>query len=114
MSSTRNTLAPYAAMSAGDLSQATVTSATVNILRLDNIGIQINSTGAATGSFAVNCSNDAANWFNVVVSPPMAVSGSNLVIGRQVTNLPWNYLQVVYTKTSGTGAATVLISGRGN
>ncbi len=125
MSGRKNTLYPYKAISAGDMSQASITSSITDILFLDNIGLQMNWTGTPTGTFSVQVSNDyvpgpqgqpalkAGNWNAYTLSPALgAPSGSAGTTAGSLTGCPFRYVKLVYTKTSGTGSLDFFISGK--
>lgn len=119
----KNTLQTFRNIIAGDMSQATITSAVSNIQFLDDIGIQLNFTGTPTGTFAVQVSIDyaqdsqgvvtnAGNWIGITLSPAPVASGSadQIFIDIQQISAPW--IRVVYTKTSGTGTLNGYISAK--
>ena len=105
-------------VSAGDMTQATVTSQVVNIQPMDNIGIQVNITaGSPSGTFDVQISADhveqngqvitAGNWISLG-TPYTAtiVSGSPANIYWDITEISSQYIRLLYTKSSGTGTVT--------
>jgi hypothetical protein len=112
MSSTKRLLAPYLAISAGDLSQASITSVAVDTSYLDKLTLQFNCTGSPTGSFAVQVSLDKVNWFTLSIVPPLNLTGSAAVLGTVLDTYGWVWTRAVYTKTSGTGAVNMLIAGK--
>lgn len=101
----------------------TITSSTVHILNLDNIYLQINNTGTANGSYAMQVSNDhtedqegnvlvAGNWVTIPASMTIA-AGAPATIGIDLNQrgAPWFRLQ--YTNTSGSGTVNAFVSGKG-
>lgn len=120
MSGRKNFLNSYKITSAGDMSQASVTSAITNIQGEDNIGIQINIlTGSPTGTFTVQISADynlnlnTGNWVTLTLPTAAAVSAgspSNIYIDLNQLSAPW--IRLVYTKTSGTGTYDAIIVGK--
>ena len=121
MSSRKNFL-HYPIITNGDMSAASITSAITNIQRLDNIGIQLNWTGAPVGTFAVQVSADyaqdiegnvtnAGNWTPLALTPsPITALGSPIYIDIAQISAPW--IRAVYTKTSGTGTLQTTIVGK--
>lgn len=112
MSGRKNVLPPYRSLTAGDLSQATVTSAPTNIEGYDNVAVQINATGTPTGTFAIEGSVDNALWVPVDLPSPPTLAGADAQILVNMAGLAFPYLRTVYTRTSGTGAADVWVTGK--
>lgn len=123
MSGRKNTLPKYQIITSGDMSQATVTSAVTNIEYMDNIGIQLNWTGTAVGTFAVQVSIDhaqdqngnvsvAGNWIALTLSPSPAAAGASNQIYIDITQTSAPWIRVVYTKGSSTGTLNAFISGK--
>lgn len=82
----------------------TYTSAVTDINQQHNVGLDIRFVGTMTGTLTVNCSNDGLTFtaltFNPALSQP---AGSNLTYLVNLNNLPFKYLQVSYTNSSGSG-----------
>lgn len=123
MSGRKLTLKQFQTITSGDMSQASLTSRVTNIQRLDNIGIQLNFTGAPVGTFAVQVSADynqdtegnvtnAGHWVPISLSPSPAASGSAASIYIDLAELSAPWIRVVYTKTSGTGVLNSYITGK--
>jgi hypothetical protein len=119
--SRKNVLTPFAAINAGDASETTLTSTYVNIQYLDSIGFQCVWTGTALGTFDVQVSNTynpetatAGTWTSYTVTDFPEPDGSAGNGVATVTSCPFAWLRVVYTKTSGTGTVSVIISGKSN
>lgn len=112
MSGRKNILPPYKSLSAGDLSQATVTSSATNIEGYDNVAVQINATGTPTGTFAIQASVDNVNWIDVDLPSAPTLSGSADQILVNMGDLAFPYLRTVYTRTSGSGSADVWVTGK--
>jgi hypothetical protein len=123
MSGRKNTLPPFKVITAGDMSQASLTSLVTDISTLDNIAIEMVFSGSPTGTFAVQGSLDyaqdymgnvtnAGNWTPLTLSPTPVSSGSAGTILINLNQLAFPYIRTVYTKTSGTGSLTVFISGK--
>lgn len=87
---------------------------------LDNLMIQIVSTGTPTGSFAIQGSNDynkdvsplTVNWINLPLSGTPTLSGSPDSIDIQMTQLASPFIRVVYTATSGAGSCSIWLAGK--
>lgn len=117
--SRKNVLFKKQVITAGDLSQATVTSPWVNIKFLDNISIQCNLTGAPVGSLAIETSTDheedqtgtvvAAGNPVAYSTAPITASG-NVVFDLNQVAAP--FVRVNYTKSSGTGAINAFAFGK--
>lgn len=115
-------LKPYQLITSGDMSQASIISPVTDIQGLDNVGYQVNFTGAPVGTFSVEVSMDyqpgtspnsppanAGNWIPVTLSTPVTASGSpdNAYIDLALLSAP--YIRLKYTKTSGTGSLNAFI-----
>lgn len=94
------------------MSATSQTSAIVDARYLEQVGVQFHWTGSPVGVFAINVSADKVNWNSIspVPTAPAGSAGDNYY-DITITSAP--YLQVVYTKTSGTGALTITITGKG-
>jgi hypothetical protein len=124
MSGRKNFLHKVQIVSAGDQSQATVTSTVLGIQGLDNIGIQVNIlTGTASGTFDVQVSADhnevngnvitAGNWISLG-SPYQATvtSGSPANIYFDITQHSSQWMRLLWTKSSGTGTFDAFACGK--
>lgn len=112
-------------VSAGDQSQATVTSSIQNIQTLDNVGIQVNIlTGTASGTFDVQVSADhveinsqvvtAGTWVSIGSSYTATItSGSPANVYFDLNQLSSQYVRLLWTKTSGTGTFDAFLVGKG-
>lgn len=119
--SRKSNLANFKITSAGDQSQATVTSTITNIEFLDNVGIQVNIlTGTASGTFDVQISADHKEYNgNVSVTGTFislgsayqvtVTSGSPSNIYFDLTQLSAPFVRLLWTKTSGTGTYDAII-----
>lgn len=111
MASTRNTLPPYKSITAGDLSQASLTSSVTSIRFLDVVTMQFNCTGTPTGTWAIQVSLDNANWVTLTITPPLALVGAPAVLGAKLDIKGWSFIRAVYTRTGGTGNVTMFVAG---
>lgn len=102
---------------------ATITSNVVEIQYLDNVFLQLNSSGTPNGTFDVQVSSDhvediegnvivAGNWISLVLSPSPVLIGAPLNIGIDLNQLGASYLRVQYTNTSGSGIVNGFVSGK--
>lgn len=129
MSGRKNNISKKQIVSAGDMSQATVISTIINIQGLDDIGIQVNIlTGTATGTFDVRISADhtqspagaelVAGTFNKLGSPYTAALTSGVFSDAtgslyfDLFGISAPYIELLYTKTSGTGTFDAFITGK--
>lgn len=100
---------------------STITSPVIHILNLDNIYLQLNVSGTATGAFSLQVSGDhledqegnvlvAGSWIEVVSLP---IAGSAVNLGEDLNQLGAPYFRVQYTNVSGSGTVNGFISGKG-
>jgi hypothetical protein len=113
MSSRKNVLKNWLAISNGDMS-GDITSPATAISYLDNVGIQVSWTGTApVGVINVQASNDSgATWTDMSFTPSPAVSGASGSILLSATGVPYTDLRVQYIRTSGTGTLKASISAK--
>lgn len=132
MSGRKNNLLSYVTIANGDMSQASLTSKASNINYLDEIGLQFNWTGSPVGAFAAQISADYAqddqgnvtnpgNWvpltftywngtvFITDFSIPTSV-GSPIYLDLALLSAPW--IRSVYTRISGSGTLTAIITAK--
>lgn len=132
MAGRKNNLKQFQTITNGDMSQASITSSTTDIQFLDNIGIQLNWTGAPVGNFQVQVSADhnqdlsgnvssSGNWIPVIVSYwtgsavatgvsiPTSV-GSPIYLDLNQLSSP--YIRIVYARTSGSGTLNAFITAK--
>lgn len=128
MSGRKNFLNKFKIQSAGDQSQATVTSAVTNIQGMDNIGIQINIlTGTASGTFDVQISADhqevngnvtvAGTWNKLGSTYTLTLTSGVFADGTasayyDLSQLSAPFVRLLYTKSSGTGTFDSFIVGK--
>lgn len=91
----------------------TYTSPTFNAANLDNLGMQVNFVGTMTGTLSVQCSIDNKNYIPLTFNPMLTQpSGSSLSYLIDLNQLPFPYVQVSYTNSSGSGTLTVYLSAK--
>lgn len=97
---------PLAWSSAGDMSQASCTSAQASCEHLGMISVECawSAGGAPVGTLQLQGSVSGASWFNVGAA--VAVSGNAGCAQVSDASSAYNFLRVVYTKTSGSGTLT--------
>jgi hypothetical protein len=93
---------PLAFSSSGDMSQATLTSATMDCEHMGMLAAECSWAGSSpVGVLQLQGSVSGNNWFNVGSS--VAVSGNTGCSYVSDSNVGYLYARVIYTKTSGTG-----------
>lgn len=100
---------------------ADITSSAINVVNLDNIGLQYIWTGTPTGTFHVQVSCDGVwngtvwtgtTWTTLTIAsePTPAGSASNFYLDINQIGAP--ALRTIYTRSGGTGTAQVWVSGK--
>lgn len=124
MSGRKDSLVKYQIVKSGDLSQASVISAITNIQYMDNIGIQVNITsGSPNGSFNAQVSADHMEVNKVVTVAGTFISlssqyaatvtsGSPSSIYFDLTQLSAPYVQLLWTRVSGSGTFDAFVVGK--
>ncbi len=88
-----------------------------NIQWLDNVSVQLNWTGNAQGDFEIQASLDylpsgdptnnkvanAGNWVAIPLDQFVLAAGSADVALIDLNEIPFPWIRVVYTRTTGTG-----------
>lgn len=116
MSGRKNVIIPT--LSTIDMS-ATNNTTPVNILYLDNIGLEFSwpATGSPNGTIAIQCSNSydpilnpSATFYTVTPSPAVTnPAGSAGSFATTLSQLPYAWMRVLYTRSSGGTGATLSI-----
>ena len=110
----------YRMVTAGDMS-GSLTSGVMSTLAIDNIGIEIISSGTGiTGTLSFEASNDydpirgiAGNWFAVTANPaPAAPSGTGGVTTGVFNQYPYAWLRMKYTRSAGSGSLDAIAVGK--
>ncbi len=95
---------------------ASITSAATILDKIDQVAIQIAWTSSdAVGTIAVQGSVDGLQWDDVPFSPalPQPSSNNNSYM-IALAEIPFMYIRVKYTRTSGTGTLSAKLSAKGN
>lgn len=102
----------------GDMSQATVVTAPIDLRQRMGTCIFAKATGAPTGSLQLLGSvltvppvTGSTDW-QPIGSPVSVTAAGTTVIDLQSTGVLW--LQLAYTRTSGSGTLAVVLSGKGS
>lgn len=113
MSWRKNVLQNYKAIDAGNMS-ANITSPSVNVQYLDNIGVQILFAGAvASGQFFIDASLDNVNWSALEILPGMFANDPDGQILVDMNNMSFSHIRVRYVAGMGdTGTLNVFIEGK--
>lgn len=100
---------------------ANVTSDAVNIVNLDNVGVQLVWTGTPNGTFAVDVSVDGkwngdtwggSTWTALTISPTPTAAGSASNYYLDLNQLGAPSMRVRYVRSSSTGTLQVWVSGK--
>lgn len=86
----------------------TIYSQIIDLSRMDNVGLEVTYTGTPTGTFQVMVSNSGINFYALTFNPALAQpAGSAGGYAVNMNQLPFRYIMLQYTNTSGTGVLTV-------
>lgn len=99
---------PKSGVVAGTMSSTnTIYTNILGIRQSDNVGIEITWTGTPTGTITVYCSNSGINFYSLTFNPALAQpSGSAGGFNIAAADLPFQYLFIQYTNSSGSGTIT--------
>ena len=99
-------------ITAGDMSQASVTSSVFDVEHTPIVSVECSWTGTApVGTLQLQGSISGVNYFNVGSS--VAVSGNTGCVQLADANAGYLFARVVFTKTSGTGTLTAFADAKG-
>lgn len=100
------TVGPVNLLTGGDMSQASVASKALNVASMIAGNLEAIWTGTPTGTFSLQASNDAVNWYDTgtAIQAPAGGAASTMV---EMTQIGFTYVRLKYTKTSGAGSLTV-------
>lgn len=80
----------------------------VDVSRMDNMGLEVTWTGTPVGTFQVMVSNSGINFYALTFDPVLAQpAGSASGYAIDLNQLPFRYVMLQYTNTSGSGILTV-------
>lgn len=91
------------------------------VLGLDNVGVQIVWTGSLVGIIKILVSNDLqdptmgkpiVNWSELNLGATVAVDGTNSDIIINLNQVPWKWVAIDWTYTSGTGTLTAQLASK--
>jgi hypothetical protein len=95
------------------------------VVRYDNIGIAVRTTGTSAGAWSIQYSNDFipgtdatssdAKWdtYTLTTTPP-AAAGAAQVFGITLDSFEFAWERIKYTYTSGAGSATIVTQLKGS
>jgi hypothetical protein len=98
-------------MSAGDMSQATLTSGVLDISSMFACCIQAQWTGAPVGVLKLQVSNDGILWEDLS-GAFTNISGAGHTT-YNVVDMGYPKIRALYTKTSGTGSLSMTANAKG-
>lgn len=101
----------YTLMTGGNMS-GNLTSSSQNLIQMQIASIQAVWTGSPIGALSLNISNDNVNW-TAYTGSTTVVNGAGNFIWNLLSN-GYNYVQVVYAASSGSGSLNITVSGKGN
>jgi hypothetical protein len=86
----------------------TIYSQIIDISRIDNEGLEVTWTGTPTGTFSIMVSNSGINFYALTFNPALAQpAGAGGGYAVNLTQLPFKYVMLQYTNSSGSGVLTV-------
>jgi hypothetical protein len=96
---------------------ADVTTTGIRIEGADNLGAEISWTGTPTGTLKFQGSNSSTNgtdgnWYDLSVTFGSQPAGSASGLLIDLNQVPFKFVRLVYTRSSGTGALTAIILGK--
>lgn len=117
MSGRKLTLPPYAVLGAAGTAVSSTTtyySSSTNVTNLDNISyIPLVVSGTPTGTFDVQVSHDKSNWQSLTLSAvPTITSGTLTNIPISIEGLPFPWIRLNYTNSSGSGTISATVAGK--
>ena len=99
--------APSGLLNGAMASTNTIYTQIVDISRMDNMGLEITWTGTPTGTFQVMVSNSGINFYALTFNPALTQpTGSPGGYAVDLNQLPFKYLMLQYTNSSGSGTLT--------
>jgi hypothetical protein len=107
-------LYPYQVLNTSVSSTTTYNSTATNVTFIDNISfVPLVASGTPSGTFAVQVSHDNVNYQALTLSAvPTITSGALSNVPVTLTGLPFPWVRLAYTNSSGTGTVTATIAGK--
>lgn len=114
MSSSRNVVRNFALETAKSMSTSFTTEA-INLDRIDQACFQVTWTSAnAVGVLSVQGSVDGTNFVDLTFTPPLQQPASDsAAILINLALIPFTWVRLAYTATSGTGTLSANVSLKG-
>lgn len=105
----KKVIEPINVLKDGDMSLASLTSASSTVKYMDNVSYQVSWTGAPVGVIDVELSNDGSNWspLNLAIS---TAGGSPQFIDVNQTGAAM--VRLTYTRNAGTGVLNVVMTAK--
>jgi hypothetical protein len=109
----------YKSLASGTSANANFTTNAVAVGEFSTYSVTCNVTSTATGTVALQASNDWAadetgpaspKWVEISGANSAIVTGSDVMFNVQNSGYTW--MRVIYTSTSGTGTATIDFNGK--
>jgi hypothetical protein len=117
----KNVLERYQLLTNGAMASS-ITSNVTSIKYLDNVMIELISTGSPAGTYAIQISGDyqidnngnvlnPGNWVSLDLNPVPTISGAGVVL-IDANQLSGPYLRCTWTPTSGSGVLNIFITAK--
>ena len=123
--SAKTFIKPFKVLTAGDMSQSSLTSAITAVQMVDNISYQFVFTGTPTGTFTIEVSADyepgrspnsepanPGHWDTLPITPALLALGTDGSIFVDLNQMGAPYIRAVYSRTSGTGSVDIFITAK--
>jgi hypothetical protein len=111
-------LAPFKMFDAVSLGASQTSTATV-VNGLDNIGMTVAWAGTSpVGTLEIQCAtadlgqDETITWTALDFGSAISIGGASGTHTISINQLPYNLIRAVYTRASGTGSMTVVITGK--
>jgi len=105
----KKVIEPSVVLKDGDMSQATLVSASSVVKYMDNVSYQAVYTGSASGTFDVEVSHDGVNWSPLGLAVSVAAGSPQFI---DVNQTGAAHIRFTYTKAAGTGSLTVTVTAK--
>jgi len=85
----------------------TIYSNIIGIRQMDSVGLEVTWAGTPTGVLTVMCSNSGINFYALTFNPTLTQpSGTSLGYLIALQQVPFQYIYLQYSNTSGVGTIT--------